>query len=137
MNAALHTLLVAVAAAMPMQTALAAQSAKTPTAPASAASHPPQASPTQSPAVKAAERSATPGQFRPEHPVVPQITVPLKRRGAPGMPPDANTGSSAAVAGGINDSAARCRAARSAQQRAACPPGLRASGSMQNTKNTP
>lgn len=71
--------------------------------------------PLQSPAVRAAQDAASPGDLRPENPVVPQITVQLRR-------PNVNhrAASGAALAGDIDDSAARCRAAASTRQREAC-----------------
>jgi hypothetical protein len=73
------------------------------------------ASPAQSPAVRAAQGAVTPGELRPENPVVPQIAVPLRRpRDVPG------SGRAGSAPGAIDDSAARCRAASNDRERAAC-----------------
>lgn len=73
------------------------------------------ASPAQSPAVRAAQGAVTPGELRPDNPVVPQIAVPLRR------PRDAAGSDRAGSAPGtIDDSAARCRAATNDRERAAC-----------------
>ncbi|HLL12231.1 MAG TPA: hypothetical protein VK570_14305 [Rubrivivax sp.] len=103
-----------------------------PTAAASAASaartQPPtrQQLPTQSTAVRASQGAASPGDLRPGNPVVPQIAVPLRRdRDA-----TASEGAgSAGLAGAIHDTAARCKAATSDRERAAC---IR-SGNVQGT----
>ena len=72
--------------------------------------------PVPSPAVRAAQNATTPGDLRPENPVVPQLAVPLRReRPASGSDP-----AGSASAGEIDDAAARCRAAASDRERAAC-----------------
>ena len=121
LNTALAVALVAANSAL----AATAVGSATPAAPAaSAASAPaapgPRERPVQSPAVRAAQDATTPGDLRPEHPVVPQITLPLRRaRNATG-----NQGAgSAATGGNIDDSAARCRAAASDREREACTRG--------------
>lgn len=77
--------------------------------------------PAQSPAVAAAENAKEPGAQRPEERVVPQVSIPLKgRKGA--FP--ATSAASATVPGGINEAAARCKAAA---DREACERGLAAS----------
>ena len=73
------------------------------------------ASPPQSPAVRAAQGAVSPGELRPENPVVPQIAVPLRR------PRDtAGSDRAGSAPGAIDDSAARCRAATNDRERAAC-----------------
>lgn len=67
---------------------------------------------TTSPTVRAAEGARTPGELRPEQPVVPQIAVPLRR--------DAKADDAGAVAGAVDDRAARCRALETKAQRQAC-----------------
>lgn len=73
--------------------------------------------PTQSPAVTAAENAKEPGAQRPDERVIPQVSIPLKGRQV--IAP-ATSAASAAVPGGINEAAARCRASRNADDRAAC-----------------
>jgi hypothetical protein len=75
---------------------------------ASAAS---QATPS-SPSVRAAERARTPGELRPEQPVVPQIAVPLRR--------DAKAEDAGHVEGGVDERTARCSVLKSNSQRTAC-----------------
>lgn len=82
--------------------------------PAHAASQPPGGS---SPAVQATQNARTPEEMRPEKRPVPQLTVPLKRRGtsaeaASSAPPPSRPA--------VDDQAARCRASESARERAAC-----------------
>ena len=93
-----------------------AQPARPATAPrpvASAASQPDAV--TKSPATRAAEAARTPGDLRPEHPVVPQVAVPLRRDAQPSKTAPGATG-----VGKVDDSAARCRAAETAADRKAC-----------------
>ena len=82
--------------------------------------------PSQSPAVRAAQGSAAPGDLRPQSAVVPQIAVPLRRDRDTGA---AEGAGSAGLAGTIHDAAARCKAATSDRERAAC---IR-SGNVQGT----
>ena len=82
---------------------------------ASAASQPDAV--TRSPATRAAEAARSPGDLRPQQPVVPQVAVPL-RRGAP--PSKGANAPGATGVGKVDDSAARCRAAESAADRAGC-----------------
>ena len=73
--------------------------------------------PPQSPAVRAAQGSAAPGDLRPQSPVVPQLAVPLRRDRDTAA---ADRAGSAGLAGAIHDAAARCKAATSDRERAAC-----------------
>src|SRR5688572_24399376 len=82
---------------------------------ASAASQPDAV--TRSPATRAAEAARAPGDLRPQQPVVPQVAVPLRRGAQPGKGASAP---GATGVGKVDDSAARCRAAESAADRAAC-----------------
>jgi len=101
------------ATATPTPTPTAASAAASAVTPAPARREP--ASPSQSPAVRAAQGATPPGELRPENPVLPQIAVPLRR------PRDTAPGERAgSAAGSIDDSAARCRAASSDRERAAC-----------------
>lgn len=84
-------------------------------------------SPLQSPAVRAAQGAAAPGDLRPQNQVLPQIAVPLRR----GRDSAGSQRAGSAPAGNIDDSAARCRAAASVRERAACGRGGAASGSTQ------
>lgn len=83
--------------------------------------------PTRNAAVMAAENAKEPGSQRPDERVIPQIRIPLKSRNsstdvaATSVPPGN-------VPGGVDDSAARCLAAGSASEKAACERGLAASG---------
>jgi hypothetical protein len=85
-------------------------------APTPSASQPARAASAPSPAT-AAERARLPGELRPEQPVVPQISVPLRREGATGA---GDAASAPAPGGGVDDSAARCRAEKTKAARAAC-----------------
>jgi hypothetical protein len=67
------------------------------------------------------DSASTPGDLRPEDPVVPQIRIPLGRPAAgpaPAPKPPARRDKSGTP--GIDDDAARCRAQASSQARAAC-----------------
>ena len=68
------------------------------------------------------DRAAPPGDLRLEHPVTPQIRIPLgKTPPAPSKPaPHAVRQSPVAPAGGIDDAAARCEARQGEQVRAKC-----------------
>ena len=69
------------------------------------------------------DNATPPGELRPEHPVTPQVRIPLARKPpAPLTPPQpaAPRPVSAASAGGIDDEAARCEALRGEQVRAKC-----------------
>lgn len=93
--------------------------------PAIAASKPIQM---RSPAVRAAEKANEPGTLQPEQRVIPQISVPLKRRDVPSPATPAASRPLGSVAGTVNDGAARCIAVNGAAERAACERGLPASG---------
>jgi len=69
----------------------------------------------ESNAASSAQRATTPGDLRPENPVMPQLSVQLPQRGTP-----ANDRPGAATTGTIDDSAARCRAAANQRDREAC-----------------
>jgi len=93
--------------------------------PTSAASAPPAAKPGPKPLTpqQSSDGATMPGDLRPEHPVVPQINIPLgKKRPAPPKPPSKETsgGSAASAAGGIDDAAARCEAQADVRMRADC-----------------
>ena len=90
-----------------------AQPARPASAPRPAASQPDAV--TKSPATRAAEAARPPGDLRPEHPVVPQVAVPLRRDAQPSKTAPGATG-----VGKVDDSAARCRAAETAADRKAC-----------------
>lgn len=83
--------------------------------------------PTRNAAVMAAENAKEPGNQRPDERVIPQIRIPLKSRNsaatttATSVPPGN-------MPGGVDDGAARCLAAGSASEKAACERGLAASG---------
>jgi hypothetical protein len=92
---------------------------------AAAASAPPVVNKAQPRAMTAAEKrdsASVPGDVRPEEPVVPQISIPL------GKTPPAPTLSKAqqqrqdkaAAMGGVDDSVARCKAAKTPAERDAC-----------------
>jgi hypothetical protein len=85
------------------------------TAPANAASQPPGVS---SPAVRATQNARAPEEMRPEKRPVPQITVPLKRRGASAEAPASSAPQP--TRSDVDDEVARCRASESARERAAC-----------------
>jgi hypothetical protein len=67
------------------------------------------------------EASATPGALRPDPKVAPQVSIPLVATpvGAAKKPFTGRSGN-APVTGGIDDSAARCEAESTAQQREQC-----------------
>jgi hypothetical protein len=85
------------------------------TAPANAASQPPGVS---SPAVRATHMARTRELWRPDKRPVPQITVPLKRRGASTEAPASSAPQPSRP--DVDDEVARCRASKSARERAAC-----------------
>ena len=65
--------------------------------------------------------SATvPGDLRPEHPVTPQISIPLGRKPPPISAAPAPPRRNAAPGAGIDDAAARCEAQVGEQVRAKC-----------------
>jgi hypothetical protein len=69
------------------------------------------------------DNAAQPGTLRPEHPVTPQVSIPLGRTPpAPLKPPSppAQRPGNAASAGTIEDAVARCEAERGEQVRAKC-----------------
>ena len=67
--------------------------------------------------MRAAQDSAAPGDLRPHGAVVPQIAVPLRRDRDTAA---ADRAGSAGLAGAIHDTAARCKAATTDRERAAC-----------------
>ena len=72
--------------------------------------------------LEALDSATPPGELRPEHPVTPQVRIPLgKKPPAPSKsPPAAPRPASAASAGDIDEAAARCEAQRGEQVRAKC-----------------
>lgn len=89
--------------------------------------------PTRNAAILAAENAKEPGSQRPEERVIPQIRIPLKARSdtaaeATAAAPADN------VPGGVDDSAARCMAAKSPAGKAACERGLAASGPVKSQR---
>ena len=65
--------------------------------------------------------SATvPGDLRPEHPVTPQISIPLGRKPPPAGVVPAPPRGNAAPGAGVDDAAARCEAQVGEQVRAKC-----------------
>lgn len=104
--------------AMGAASAQPAPPASTPaSAPATAASR---VVPTRNPAIIAAENAKEPGVQRPEERVVPQISVPLVRKNNPVSPAATASAPSGSLPGAVNDGAARCLAAESAADKAAC-----------------
>jgi hypothetical protein len=102
--------------------------------PTSAASAPPAAKSGPKPltAQQSRDSATMPGDLRPEHPVVPQINIPLgKKEPAPPKPPSkaASGGKAASAPGGIDDAVARCEAQVDAQARADCRAKLARQGS--------
>jgi hypothetical protein len=84
--------------------------------------------PVQSPAIGAVDNAQAPGDVRPERRVSPQIAVPLTPEGRiiRGRNQDARV---KPAQGGIDDRAARCRAMKTAAERAACTDNLKDSQS--------
>jgi hypothetical protein len=68
--------------------------------------------------ITAAENAKEPGNQRPEERVIPQISIPLKSR--TGTAAAAATAPTGSVLGGVDDGVARCLAAGSASEKAAC-----------------
>jgi hypothetical protein len=89
-----------------------AQAQVNPPSAARAASQPRDAG---NPTVQAAQDTRAPTEARPEKRPVPQLTVPLKRRGS-----TADTPASSAARPEVDDEVARCRASELASERAAC-----------------
>ena len=90
-----------------------------------AASAPPAAKPGPRLLTPAESRDSAspPGDLRPEHPVTPQISIPLGKRPPPPLKSEsrpARPGGNAASSGGIDDAAARCEAQLGEQVRAKC-----------------
>ena len=65
------------------------------------------------------DNATPPGELRPEHPVTPQVRIPLGKK-PPAPDPAASRPGSAASAGSVDDQAARCEALRGEQVRAKC-----------------
>ena len=91
-----------------------AQSQATLPSPSRAASEPPA---TGSPAVQASEATRTTNDMRPEKRPVPQVTVPLKRKGTSA---DASSSAAKPTRPDVDDEAARCRTSEDPRERAAC-----------------
>jgi len=68
------------------------------------------------------ESATSPGELRPEHAAVPQITVPLGRKPAVPVKPQstASRRGVAEPADGVDDAVARCEAQSDRQVRADC-----------------
>ncbi|MFG6416120.1 hypothetical protein ACG02S_19670 [Roseateles sp. DC23W] len=81
--------------------------------------------PTRNPAIRAAENAKEPGVQRPEERVIPQISLPLRSRNV--TPATSASAPAGSIPGGVNDDAARCLAAGTAQEKAACERGSAAS----------
>ncbi|MDN3921308.1 hypothetical protein [Roseateles violae] len=77
------------------------------------------------PAFKAVETSRAPGLERPRQQVVPQVNVPFRGKGDTSTP-------GAIVPGGVDDSAARCLASTSPEQRRACEQAAREAEAKRN-----
>jgi hypothetical protein len=114
-----------------------AQAAAPASSPASAAEPMTAASrqvPTRNAAVMAAENAKEPGNQRPEERVIPQIRIPLKSRSNAAAAATTATTPTGSVPGGVDDGAARCMAAGSAGEKAACGRGLPASGPVKSPR---
>lgn len=111
--------------------AMAAGTASAQSAPVPAASAPApmtaasRTMPTRNPALTAAENTREPGLQRPDQRAVPQVSVAL--RGRLGTEATAASAPAGSLPGAVNDGAARCLAAGSASDRAACERALAAS----------
>jgi hypothetical protein len=99
----------------------AAPPARAPGAAASAASQPVNAART---AAKAAQDAEVPGDVRPENPVVPQLSIPLKRERSKELVAAPKSGN---AVGGVDDGAARCRAMKTSTERTECQRALASS----------
>lgn len=70
------------------------------------------------------ESASPPGDLRPEDPVKPQISIPFGKKPVPVLAPEPRAqrriGSASAVAGGIDDASARCKAEVGNAARTAC-----------------
>ncbi len=73
--------------------------------------------PARNPAITAAENAKEPGNQRPDERGIPQLSIPLKPRAGATAAASVPAGS---VPGGVDDSVARCLAAGSAAEKAAC-----------------
>jgi hypothetical protein len=82
-----------------------------------AAPVPQHALPQENPTVRASRQAQVPGDLRPERPVIPQVSIPIRRAGT--MKPQ-NRLKSTPTTSSIDDSVARCRAMASAQEREEC-----------------
>ena len=137
MKSAFYSILGAVIAVAFSSAACAQQTVLSPPLPASAPVPAAAASkpiPTRSTAVKAAENANEPGVLRPEQPVIPQITLPLKGRNSPSSAAPSASLPAGSVPGAVNDGAARCLATSGAAEKAACERGLAASGPLKMGK---
>jgi len=68
-----------------------------------------------SPAVQAAEQTRMAGDMPPQKRTVPQVNVPLKRKGTPDAHND-----TVAPSAGVNDERASCLAVKNKRERASC-----------------
>jgi len=100
-----------------------AQQVKPPAPPASAPAPMTAASrvmPTRSAAVTAAENDKESATMQSEERVIPQISVPLKRRNSAATAAPSTSAPAGSVPGTVNDRVARCMALGSAGEKAAC-----------------
>ena len=102
--------------------AMAQSSASSPRSVAASGSRPTKPGPRQLTPTEMRENASPPGDLRPEHPVVPQISIPLGKTAHPRVKaePRAVPRSKAASAGGVDDAAARCEAQSDEQASAKC-----------------
>ena len=90
--------------------------------------------PTRNAAVMAAENAKEPGNQRPEERVIPQIRWPLQSRSSAAAAAATASAPAGQVPGGVDDGAARCLAAGSANEKLACERGLTASAPMKSKR---
>ena len=99
-----------------------AQSSASAPLPAASSSAPVRSGPRLLTPTEMRDNATPPGELRPEHPVTPQVRIPLGKK--PPEPsksqPAAPRPGDAASAGSIDDEAARCEAQRGEQVRAKC-----------------
>lgn len=69
---------------------------------------------------ESANQAAQPGDLRPEHPVTPQIRIPLGKPATPATPAKPVARPAPVAPGAIDDAAARCEAEASDAARADC-----------------
>lgn len=101
-------------ACMLLQLGAVARAADAPTSPSVVARGASQAGGNASPAVRAAENAEMPGDLRPEKRPIPQISIPLKRKGS------MDAASSNGPGNSIDDASARCLAKKTKRERMEC-----------------